>query len=534
MNLKFDFPLVDNDRFHDACGIGFVATRSGKPESRILPLALKALKRLSHRGAKSYDNNSGDGAGLMIDIPSAFFKKVVRDEKDISLSRNEDLAIAVVFHPSKSHNLFDKLISELSHEDGIDFLLKREVPLNEKALGELSKKKKPYIYQYIFRAKKQKNRALEKKLYIIRKRIEKKFLSRKSKPYFCSFSSKTIVYKGLMSSYQLDKFYPDLNQKLKVKVALFHERFSTNTFSSWEMAQPFRMIAHNGEFNTIKGSRLWMNAREANLKSEVWGKDIANLKPIISKGGSDSESFDQVAEFLLNSGRTLFDLMMIMIPDSYNQIKKYYKNDTMSKKMRDYFIYHENFMKPWDGPAAIVYTDGDYVGAKMDRNGLRPLRYSLTKCGLIIMASEAGVANIEDNNLIANYHMKSEEIFGMNLKTGEILKNKEIKLKEASKKPYGKLVKNNVHSLNRSDGKKEFECLMETKFYDPNFDPVDHGLNKEDISKFLTPMSNNVSEPVGSMGDDTPLAILSKQNRKFYDYFQTAICSSYKSTNRFS
>ena len=520
MNHEFDFPLVDNDRFHDACGIGFVATRSGKPESRILPLALKALKRLSHRGAKSYDNNSGDGAGLMIDIPSAFFKKVVRDEKDISLSRNEDLAIAVVFHPSKSHNLFDKLISELSHEDGIDFLLKREVPLNEKALGELSKKKKPYIYQYIFRAKKQKNRALEKKLYIIRKKIEKKFLSRKSKPYFCSFSSKTIVYKGLMSSYQLDKFYPDLNQKLKVKVALFHERFSTNTFSSWEMAQPFRMIAHNGEFNTIKGSRLWMNAREANLKSEVWGKDIANLKPIISKGGSDSESFDQVAEFLLNSGRTLFDLMMIMIPDSYNQIKKYYKNDTMSKKMRDYFIYHENFMKPWDGPAAIVYTDGDYVGAKMDRNGLRPLRYSLTKCGLIIMASEAGVVNIEDNNLIANYHMKSEEIFGMNLKTGEILKNKEIKLKEASKKPYGKLVKNNVHSLNRSDGKKEFECLMETKFYDPNFDPVDHGLNKEDISKFLMPMSNNVSEPVGSMGDDTPLAILSKQNRKFYDYFK--------------
>ena len=179
MNHKFDFPLVDNDRFHDACGIGFVATRSGKPEGRILPLALKALKKLSHRGAKSYDNNSGDGAGLMIDIPSAFFKKVVRDEKDISLNRNEDLAIAVVFHPSKSHNLFDKLISELSHEDGIDFLLKREVPLNEKALGELSKKKKPYIYQYIFRAKKQKNRALEKKLYIIRKKIEKKFLSRK-------------------------------------------------------------------------------------------------------------------------------------------------------------------------------------------------------------------------------------------------------------------------------------------------------------------------------------------------------------------
>ena len=520
MNQEFDFPLVDNDRFHDACGIGFVATRSGKPESRILPLALRALKKLSHRGAKSYDNNSGDGAGLMIDIPYAFFKKIIKDEKGISLHRNEVLAIAVVFHPTKRHNLFDKIISELSHEEGINFLFKREVPVNERALGELSKKEKPFIYQYIFRAKKLKDRELEKKLYLIRKKIEKRFISRKSKPYLCSFSSKTIVYKGLMSSFQLDKFYLDLNQKLKVRVAIFHERFSTNTFSSWEMAQPFRMVAHNGEFNTIKGSRLWMNAREANLKSEVWGNDITFIKPIIYKGGSDSESFDQVAEFLLNSGRTLFDLMMIMIPDSYNQIKKYYKNDTMSKKMRDYFIYHENFMKPWDGPAALVYTDGDYVGAKMDRNGLRPLRYTTTKCGLIIMASEAGVVNIEDNNLIANYHMKSEEVFGINLKTGEILKNKKIKLKEASKKPYGKLVKNNVQSLKRADGKKEFDCLMETKFYDPDYNPVNHGLNGEDISKFLIPMSDNVSEPVGSMGDDTPLAILSKQDRKFYDFFK--------------
>jgi len=520
MNQEFDFPLVDNDRFHDACGIGFVATRSGKPESRILPLALRALKKLSHRGAKSYDNNSGDGAGLMIDIPYAFFKKIIKDEKGISLHRNEVLAIAVVFHPTKRHNLFDKIISELSHEEGINFLFKREVPVNERALGELSKNEKPFIYQYIFRAKKRKGRELEKKLYLIRKKIEKRFISRKSKPYLCSFSSKTIVYKGLMSSFQLDKFYLDLNQKLKVRVAIFHERFSTNTFSSWEMAQPFRMVAHNGEFNTIKGSRLWMNAREANLKSEVWGNDITFIKPIIYKGGSDSESFDQVAEFLLNSGRTLFDLMMIMIPDSYNQIKKYYKNDTMSKKMRDYFIYHENFMKPWDGPAALVYTDGDYVGAKMDRNGLRPLRYTTTKCGLIIMASEAGVVNIEDNNLIANYHMKSEEVFGINLKTGEILKNKKIKLKEASKKPYGKLVKNNVQSLKRADGKKEFDCLMETKFYDPDYNPVNHGLNGEDISKFLIPMSDNVSEPVGSMGDDTPLAILSKQDRKFYDFFK--------------
>ena len=520
MNNKIDFPLVDKDRFHDACGIGFVATRSGKPESRILPLAIKALKKLSHRGAKSYDNNSGDGAGLMIDIPHSFFRKIIKDDQNLRLSRNEVLVVAVVFHSSKRHNLFDKLIFDLTKNDGINFLLKREVPVNEEVLGEQSRKERPNIYQYIFKADKRESKLLEKKIYLIRKKIEKKFISRKSKPYICSFSSKTMVYKGLMSSFQLDKFYLDLNQKLKIKMAIFHERFSTNTFSSWEMAQPFRMIAHNGEFNTIKGSRLWMNAREANLKSEFWGDEIKYLKPIISKNGSDSESFDQVAEFLLNSGRNLFDLMMIMIPDSYNQIKKYYKNDLMSKKMKDYFIYHENFMKPWDGPAALVYSDGDYVGAKMDRNGLRPLRYTLTKCGLVIMASEAGVVNIEDNNLIANYHLKSEEVFGINLKTGELLKNKEIKIKEASKKPYGELVKGNVQTLERFDGKREFKNLMKTIFYDSDYNPFFHGLNLEDVSKFLRPMSDNVSEPIGSMGDDTPLAIISQKSRKFYDYFK--------------
>ena len=221
MNQKSELPLFNKNKFHDACGIGFVATRSGKPESRILPLALKALKKLSHRGAKSYDNNSGDGAGLMIDIPLGFFRKIINDEQNLSLNRNTVLAIAVVFHPSKRNNLFDKLISELSNNEEINFLLKREVPVNEEALGELSKIERPNIYQYIFYSDRTKNKELEKKLYLIRKKLEKKFMSRKSKPYICSFSSKTIVYKGLMSSFQLDKFYLDLNQKLKVKVAVY-------------------------------------------------------------------------------------------------------------------------------------------------------------------------------------------------------------------------------------------------------------------------------------------------------------------------
>ena len=343
----------------------------------------------------------------------------------------------------------------------------------------------------------------------------------KKKPYFCSFSSKNIVYKGLMSSFQLDKFYRDLTDKTFItRMAIFHERFSTNTYSSWEMAQPFRMIAHNGEFNTIKGSRLWMKAREANIHSKAWGKSIESLKPILNSNGSDSESCDNLLEFLKRSGRGIFESIMIMIPDSYNQIQKYYNNDHMTNKMKDYFIYHENFMKPWDGPAALVFSDGDFVGAKMDRNGLRPLRYTLTKCGLVIMASEAGVVDVNDDNLVANYHMKSEEIFGINLKNGTILQNKEIKITEASKKKYGELVKENIYDLKRYGPTIEFSKFKNSRFYDESYDPRKYNLDLEDVEKFLKPMSEKVSEPIGSMGDDTPLAIISNQKRKFYDYFK--------------
>ena len=286
------------------------------------------------------------------------------------------------------------------------------------------------------------------------------------------------------------------------------------------MAQPFRMIAHNGEFNTIKGSRLWMNSREGNLESKVWKDDIDFLKPITKSTGSDSESFDNSAEFLKISGRDIFDTMMIMIPDSYEQTEKYYNNKKMNKMMRDYFIYHENFMKPWDGPAAIVFTDGDFVGAKMDRNGLRPLRYSITKDGLIIMASEAGIVDVDEDNIISNYHMKSEEIFGLSLEDGEILENKYLKAREASKKPYGKLVSDNLKVLKRGNAEDQFYGFAASKDKTPLNKFASYNIFDEDIKKFIEPLSENVSESIGSMGDDTPLAILSEFDRKFYDFFK--------------
>ena len=516
-----NYPLVDPNKFHDACGIGFIATRSGKKEKRILPLALSSLKKLSHRGAKSYDKKSGDGSGILIDLPIEYFKAYLMNDCKINVPKNKKLAVAMVFSKLKKNKRFDTDFKKIAKIEKLNLLSKREVPVDTSCLGQVSKSVMPYIYQYIFSFPSSTIKNIEMKLYFLRKVLEKKYSKQKTNPYICSFSSQTIVYKGLMSSFQLDKFYKDLtDENFRTRFAIFHERFSTNTNSSWKMAQPFRLIAHNGEFNTIKGSRLWMKAREANLSSPKWNSKIEDLKPIINDYGSDSESCDNLLEFLKRSGRSLFDSIMIMIPDSYDQLQKYYKNNRMTQKMKNYFIYHENFMKPWDGPAAVVFSDGDFVGAKMDRNGLRPLRYTLTKCGLVIMASEAGVVNVDDDNLIANYHMKSEEIFGLNLNSGEILKNKEIKMHEASKKNYGGLVKQNVFSLKRRKEGKEFSNFHNSYFFRKKYDPSKYGITLEDLNKFIRPMSDKISEPVGSMGDDTPLAVISKQKRKFYDYFK--------------
>ena len=373
------YPLFNSKDFHDACGIGFISTRSGKPEKRILPLALSALKKLSHRGAKSFDKKSGDGSGILIDLPENFFESYIKKVCKIKIPNREKLAVAMTFNYRIKNKIFETELIKMTKSENIRFLSKRAVPIEDNFLGEVSKSVMPNINQYIFSYPSSLKLKIEKKLYLIRKKIDKKFSKSKYRPYICSFSSKTIIYKGLMSSYQLDKFYKDLTDKnFTTRFAIFHERFSTNTNSTWEMAQPFRMIAHNGEFNTIKGSRLWMMAREANLSSNVWKSSINDLKPILNNYGSDSESCDNLLEFLIRSGRSIFDAIMIMIPDSYNQMEKYYKNNRMSKKMRDYFIYHENFMKPWDGPAAIVFHDNNFIGAKIDRNGLRPLRYTLT------------------------------------------------------------------------------------------------------------------------------------------------------------
>lgn len=381
-------------------------------------------------------------------------------------------------------------------------------------MGETARKTCPGIVQFFMTLPASAKRNPESHLYLLRRAIENKIKAWDTDSFICSLSSKTIVYKGLMTANQIDQFYPDLTDPDYIaRVALFHERFSTNTNPSWNMAQPFRMIAHNGEINTIKGNRLWSQSREKELRSSYWNSHLDMLKPIVSNSGSDSFSLDNAFEFLSRSDRSMFHSIMMLISEPYN-------DRNFPPALRDIYIYHENYMEPWDGPAAVVFTDGDFVGAKLDRNGLRPLRYSITRDGLVIMASEAGVVDIADENLVVHHHMTSGEIFGLALDGGGIIDDRTIKTRVASGGPYSELIRKNFMTLERGDIGAEFgDFALPTGGFDKRLRRA-FGWSPEDLSHILVPMANTGQEPIGSMGNDTPPAVLSSQYHRLYDYFQ--------------
>jgi glutamate synthase (NADPH/NADH) large chain len=504
----------NQQEFHDACGIGFISEISGKRSRRVIDLSIEALKNMSHRGAYSSDERTSDGAGLLTDIPIEYFKIVLEEELDKKIDKF-NLGIAMVFTTEDELSLIENNLKELSNKLNINYLGSRNVPINNAVLGEVAKSTCPLIVQFFFSGNDEKNYSYETRLYILRKSIEQKILSSELQTFICSLSSKTIVYKGMMKPNQLSRFYFDLNQpEYKAKVALFHERFSTNTISSWSMAQPFRMIGHNGEINTIKGNRLWMKTREATIKSTFWGEHFKSLKPIVSETGSDSFSLDNVLEFLVHSGRSLFHSTMMLIPEPY------IFDTSMPDRLKEFYVYHENHIEPWDGPAALVFTDGDLVCAKLDRNGLRPLRYTMTKDGLVIMASEAGVVDIDEENILLHHHMKSGENFAIRLDGSGIINNKEITEIVANSDNYSEKVKNHLAVLDRGNAVEEFGDFS---LPDGGFDKrlrIAFGVDKEDLERFIVPMAETGKESVGSMGDDTPPAFISTQNRKFYDYFK--------------
>jgi len=497
--------LYDSSFEHDACGVALVATLNKKPTHEIVASGLEALRNLEHRGASGSEPDSGDGAGILIQIPDEFFKSVV----DFQLPENSFYAAGIVFlpHDEKEYNAAKETISEVAKKENVTILGWRVVPTNPAELGKTAQSVMPR-FEMIFvqpHDKKLKDIEIDRAIYPFRKIIENK-----SNIYFASLSARTIVYKGMLTTGQLEPFYPDLSDKKVVsKIALVHSRFSTNTFPSWPLAHPYRLIAHNGEINTVKGNRNWMHARENLLKTDLIPGDLARVFPICSNEASDSASFDEVLELIHLGGRSLPHSILMMIPEAWEN------NPSMDPARRAFYEYHASIMEPWDGPACVTFTDGHLIGAVLDRNGLRPGRFWVTDDGLVVLASESGVLPIDQAKVIRKGRLQPGKMFLVDTDNGRIIEDDEIKSSLAKEQPY----KDWLHA-----GLVHLEELPEREHIVHTHSSVlrrqqTFGYTDEELKILLTPMALNAAEPLGSMGTDTPIAVLSSRPRLIFDYF---------------
>ena len=487
----------------DACGLAMVATLRGTPGYDIIETALNALRNLEHRGAVGSDAGTGDGAGILIQLPDAFF----RSQLAASLPSAGTYGAGLVFESNES---FDRASERRKFEDlAIDENLRviewRDVPTNPESLGDLARQAMPFISQvFVESTAGATDMDLERALFRLRKRSEKEIGL-----YHPSLSARTIVYKGMVTTLQLEPFFPDLSDRTMVSaLALVHSRFSTNTFPSWPLAHPYRMIAHNGEINTVRGNRNWMSAREAQLKSELLG-DIDSLKPIITKGASDSASFDEVLELLYMAGRSLPHAMMMMIPEAWE------KHTDIEPARKSFYEYHSMLMEAWDGPAAVIFTDGSLVGATLDRNGLRPGRYIITEDGLVVLASEIGVADIEPSKIVRKGRLQPGRMFLVDTVAGRIIEDDEIKAEIAAAEPWEEWLGENRINLRDLP---EREHIAHTPS-SVNRRQRTFGYTEEELKILLKPMAISGAEPLGSMGSDTPIAAISDRPRLLFDYF---------------
>ena len=512
--------LYDPRFEHDACGVGFVVHIKGEKSHEIVEQALTVLENLDHRGACGCEENTGDGAGILMQVPHAFFQHVCGG-LGIHLPDAGEYGVGKVFLPDNRNQRrrFEKIIEEIIADEGQKLLGWRKVPTDNLYLGDTAKASEPFVRQvFIGRGPGiQDDMAFERKLYVIRRRAENAIryagLAGGDFFYISSMSHKTIIYKGMLTARQVATFYPDLSDPLvETAIAVVHSRFSTNTFPSWGRAHPFRYLIHNGEINTLRGNDNWMHARQSMLASELFGEDLKKLFPIIQEDGSDSAKFDNTLEFLALSGRSLPHAVMMMIPEPWEN------HESMDQKKRDFYEFHSSLMEPWDGPASIAFTDGNVVGAVLDRNGLRPSRYYVTKDDLVIMASEVGVLDIPPERVLEKRRLQPGRMFLVDTTEGRIISDEEIKEEIASAQPYGQWLKNNlVH----------FETLANVEEKQP---VANHqatlqrlqafGYSFEDLRVNLGPMAQNAIQPVGSMGTDTPLAVLSNKPQLLYNYFK--------------
>jgi glutamate synthase (NADPH/NADH) large chain len=510
--------LYDPQFEHDACGFGFVAQTNGQASHDIVKKGIDILLNLVHRGACGCDPLTGDGAGILIQLPDPFFRREC-EASDVELPEAGKYAVGCVFLPRDKHDrrrcmhiLEDKIFGT-----GQRLIGWRDVRVNENALGPMARASAPVIKQVFIGSTADDEATFERKLFVIRKWAERTVresnMAGRGSFFIPSLSCRTIVYKGLLLAEQLAGFYTELTDPAMVSaLAMVHQRFSTNTFPTWELAQPFRMIAHNGEINTVRGNAAWMSAREQLFDEEVFGEDVRQIMPIIAPGGSDSAQLDNVAELLVHAGRSLPHVMMMLVPEAWQN------DDQMSQRKRDFYEYHSCLIEPWDGPAALSFTDGKRIGGILDRNGLRPARWTVTKDGLVVVASETGVLDIPPENVERKGRLEPGRMFLVDTEAGRLVEDEEIKDEVARRKPYGRWLRENKIALSEIDAspptatRREHTSLLQRQ--------KAFGYSEEDLRLLMAPMAEKGEEATGSMGTDTPLAVLSDEPQLLFNYFK--------------
>ncbi len=510
--------LYDPAHEHDACGIGFVASIAGQRSHDIIEQGIQVLLNLAHRGACGCDPETGDGAGVVIQIPHKFFAREC-PKLGFSLPKPGQYGVGMIFLPVEKHPRLqcEGILERIVREEGLTLLGWRDTPVYASAIGRVARASQPYIQQIFVKCSECLDEdAFERKLYVVRKRAENEIRESGIEDaelfYIPSLSCRTIVYKGLLLAPQIANFYRELSDPdVDSALCLVHQRFSTNTFPSWQRAHPYRYIAHNGEINTLRGNVNWMHARQSLLNSPLFGEDIKKLLPIIAPDGSDSANFDNAVELLVQTGRSLPHAMAMLIPEAWSG------NPHMKADKRAFYEYHACIMEPWDGPAAIAFTDGRVIGATLDRNGLRPGRYVVTNDGLVVMASEAGVLEVPAENVKSKGRLQPGKMFLVDTVQGRIVSDKEIKHTLASRQPYAEWVRDNQITIEQlPDPSRMHHPDAETLLRRQRA----FGYSDEDVRVLLAPMAAKGEEPIGSMGTDTPLACLSDKPQSLFNYFK--------------
>jgi glutamate synthase (ferredoxin) len=511
--------LYDPRHEHDACGVGFVVDIKGRKSHEIVRSAVEVLLNMEHRGACGCEKNTGDGAGILLQIPHEFLLGQC-EELRIDLPSPGQYGVGMVFLPREPERArqCEQAFEAIAREEGQSVLGWRTVPVEDSMIGPTAKASRPLVRQIFIErnANLTDKLAFERKLYVIRKRVSKaakRGIHERRMFYVSSLSSRTIVYKGMLTSEQLTAFYPDLvDTSVTSALALVHSRFSTNTFPSWARAHPYRYIAHNGEINTLRGNINWMHARESKFRSELFGQDLQKIFPVIDTDGSDSSMFDNALELLTLAGRSLPHAVMMMIPEPWGG------HELMSEEKKAFYEYHSCLMEPWDGPASIAFTDGTRIGAVLDRNGLRPSRYYVTKDGLVVMASEVGVLDIPPERVLMKGRLQPGRMFLVDTEEGRIVDDEELKHRIATEHPYGQWLKENLVRLdelpsspNGTPGPEHSNVLRSQQVF---------GYTSEELKLLITPMAAGGNEAIGSMGTDTPLAVLSERPQLLYNYFK--------------